>query len=32
MKRLHRIHDGLLLGGMVLLCLGLPQWVEYFLS
>ena len=27
-----RIHDGLLFGGMVLLCLGLPQWVEYFLS
>ncbi len=27
-----RIREGLLLGGMVLLCLGLPQWVEYFLS
>ena len=27
-----RIRDGLLLGGMVLLCLGLPQWEEYFLS
>jgi len=26
MKRLHRIHDGLLFVAMVLLCLGLPQW------
>ena len=32
MKRLHRIHVGLLFVAMVLLCLGLPQWVEYFLS